>query len=243
LRYKDSNSERPFRSTTRRTSTISQDEGFENEEAKIIQIFSFDGAIADTSKWRSRLAVDVAMKTWPHLQELLAELTGSSNVSHDDIAKDQTWLINKMCALSHVMYSSTDGMMGCEAVLLARLLIEEQTLDLGRSSGCKGKYGSKYHPSTSEQSGNSKNSDGGNESNGSRPLTVGEIAANWCDGGCLKDTLRAKYNIDFKDPFPTIKENLYERVNNVSYGNITNRLYVLIQKVFLKFQLHFLGTK
>ena len=41
--------------------------------------------------------------------------------------------------------------------------------------------------------------------NNSRPLTVGEIAANWED---LKDTLRIKYNVDKKDPFPIIRQKI-----------------------------------
>ena len=221
--------ERFSRSSTR---CQTQDEHFKSEEAEIIQIFSFDGAIADTSEWCSLLAIDVALKTWPHLQDILAELTGSSIVNHDHIREDQSWLVNKMCALSHVLHSSIDDMMGCEAVLLARLLIEEQSLDLGRSSGCKGKYGSKYHPSESKLSGNDVISGGRDHKNGSRPLTVGEIAINWCDGACVKDTLRAKYHIDFKDPFPTIKENIYDTVHNVSHAIFTNFPNALIQKVF-----------
>jgi hypothetical protein len=37
---------------------------------------------------------------------------------------------------------------------------------------------------------------------------VGEIASNWNDGACLKDTVRIKYNVDRKDPIPIIREEI-----------------------------------
>ena len=43
---------------------------------------------------------------------------------------------------------------------------------------------------------------------GSRPLTVGEIAANWLDGGHLRDTVRVKYSIDRKDPLPILRRKI-----------------------------------
>ena len=43
---------------------------------------------------------------------------------------------------------------------------------------------------------------------GSRPLTVGEVGANWLDGGHLRDTVRVKYAIDKKDPLPIVREHV-----------------------------------
>lgn len=172
-----------------------------------IQVLSYDGSIANTSEWRSKLAVEAALETWPHLKDYPHVPT---DVSVDGIMEiDQSWLINKMCALSHVMISDHDGMMGYDAVFLARLLLEEQLLDLGRSDGCKGKYGSKFHPSASVADKGIANS-----SNGSRPLTVGEITSNWLNGACLRATLRAKYHVERKDPLPIIKENLSKKIDN-----------------------------
>ncbi len=154
-----------------------------------IFVLSYDGVVADTNEWRANLAIKVALETWPHLQEYITD---------DD---NNEWLINKVSALLPVTLSDKNGMMGCDAVLLARLLLEEQLLDEGRSNGRSGKYGSKFHPSSSDKA-IDENSGGGN---GSRPLTVGEITANWNDGAYLKDTVRIKYNVDRKDPIPVIK--------------------------------------
>jgi len=100
------------------------------------------------------------------------------------------------------MISDSDGMMGCDFVLLARLILEEQLLDGGRSLGVKGKYGSKYHPSQGTSGKVVRKS----ARHSSRPLTVGEIAANWMDG--LKETSRIKYNLKNKDPIPVIKKHI-----------------------------------
>lgn len=178
----------------------------------VFQVLSYDGSIADTSEWRSTLAIEVALETWPHLQDYSNLPTDAC--SNDIIVTDH-WLINKMCALSHVMMSDHEGIMGCDAVFLARLLLEEQFLDQGRSDGCKGKYGSKFHPSALVvENGRGK------PSAGSRPLTVGEIASNWSDGACLKETLRAKFHLQGKDPLPVIKKNLNKKIDAVSIGSL-----------------------
>jgi len=148
--------------------------------------------VADTNNWRANLAINVALETWPHLQQYpCIENT------------DTEWLVNKVLALLSVTLADENGMVGCDAVLLARMLIEEQLLDDGRSNGCKGKYGSKFHPAAGDD-----DDEYDREDNGSRPLTVGEITANWNDGACLKDTVRIKYNVDRKDPIPIIKERI-----------------------------------
>jgi hypothetical protein len=95
--------------------------------------------------------------------------------------------------------------------LAVRLFLEEQTLDDGQSLGGSrgGKYGSQYHPQQQEReeeeetpaSGrrrtnppdSSRGSSSRGSSSSSRPLTVGEVGANWYDGACLYDTLLVKY--------------------------------------------------
>ena len=146
---------------------------------------SFEGVVANTSKAKTKCAIQVAVDTWPTIiPELLYETFGN----------DHDWLINKMMALSHITQTNVD------TVLLVRLLLEEQLLDQDASIHCNGKYASQFHPSSSSSS----NTDTNNPNNGSRPLTVGEIAANW---SMLQDTIRMKYNIDRKDPIPIIEKN------------------------------------
>lgn len=157
--------------------------------SKPVFVLSFDGVVANTAHTRASLAIDAALETWPFLKT-------------SGILVDKTWLINKIQALLHVTFGSNEGLMGCEAVILARMLLEEQELDGGKSVGKSGKYSSKFHPSTLDPDLSKP------AKNGSRPLTVGEIAANWVDGANLAETLFVKYNIERKSPLPFIRENL-----------------------------------
>lgn len=167
-----------------------------------IYVLSFDGVVADTKAWRSNVAIDVALQTWPDLNDIFMQSSSNEEENEDN----REWLVNKMSALLDVTLVGEDGLVGVDAVLLARLLMEEQLLDEGRSNGSRGKYGSKFHPSSSEGRKGS--------TQGSRPLTVGEISANWSDGACIKDTVRVKYNVDRKDPFPIIRENIRSFLEN-----------------------------
>jgi len=202
-------------------------------ECPEIFILSYDGVVADTNDWRSNLAISVAFETWPR------ELYKYSSLfeSNEDIGSDHRldWLRNKLSALMHVtLMGGEDGMVGSDAVLLTRLILEEQELDGGRSNGSVGKYGSVFHPSSmSLPVGNDDDDDDDDDewdsNSGSRPLTVGEIAANWNEGACLKDTVRIKYNIKGKDPMPTIRQNilkfLHQENQEVSYNS--RHLYLL----------------
>lgn len=106
--------------------------------------------------------------------------------------------------------------MGCDAVLLTRLLMEEQLLDQGRSVGCKGKYGSKFHPSSaSDEDEDAYGKRDLKSRQGSRPLTVGEISSNWNEGACLKDTVRIKYNVDRQDPIPVIQMGIAKYLKDI----------------------------
>jgi len=191
-----------------------------------ILVLSYDGVIANTDRWRANLAIDVTLITWPHLHEHV-ENTGTD------------WLINKVSALLPVTLSGENGMVGCDAVLLTRLLIEEQLLDRGKSDGCRGKYASKFHPSgVSGSFSSGRGSDGEEEEeeggNSSRPLTVGEISANWIDGACLRDTVRVKYNIDKKDPIPIIKQKIKDYLMGYDDDNDDiPKVYPLISEALL----------
>jgi len=172
-----------------------------------IFVLSFDGVIASTARYRAELALEVALNIWPHLQGLL--LMSGDNAS----SATEQWLINKMTACAYVTRGKhNDGLLGCDEVLLARLLLEEQALDAKKSMGKKGKYASKFHPSSSIRNHASEESEDssteGTTNRGSRPLTVGEICENWNTGGCLRETLRTRYNISGKDPLPIIREEI-----------------------------------
>jgi hypothetical protein len=176
-------------------------------------ILSFDGAVANTGPNRAALAIRAAMETWPHLNDhdnalelQLPQLQNDNNNNNND-SGEKSWLLNKMEALLHVMQTDPDGMTtGCDLVLLVRLLLEEQKLDEGRSVGKTGKYASQFHPKSTSSNSNSQRRT--SETTGSRPLTVGEISANWSDGGYLSESCRIRYNIDGSDPLPIIKRNL-----------------------------------
>mmetsp|Transcript_62135 Transcript_62135/g.183652 ORF Transcript_62135/g.183652 Transcript_62135/m.183652 type:complete len:517 (-) Transcript_62135:1027-2577(-) len=202
-------------------------------------ILSYDGAVADTAETNALLAIDTALSIWPELIRLYVGLDDVGGVDSempdegagagdDEIESEQEqcdsdgsigggggdWLLNKMVALSPAMGSDPDALMGCDAVLLARMLLEEQRLDSGRSVGCTGKYGSKFHPSSSASpTGDFKDegrTDWRGNANGSRPLTVGEVRANWSTGALLRETARVRYNIDGRDPIPIIREEIEE---------------------------------
>lgn len=200
-------------STLQSTTTSSSD----------VFVLSYDGVVADTTRWRSNLAIDVALDTWPELRDYDSLKSGGGD------EENRSWLLNKIEALLPVTLSGKDGIMGCDAVLLARLLMEEQLLDQGRSVGCKGKYGSKFHPSSaSDEDEDAYGKRDLKSRQGSRPLTVGEISSNWNDGACLKDTVRIKYNVDRQDPIPVIQKGITKCLeNNVSWDKSLDEILLL----------------
>ncbi len=200
-------------------------------------LLSIDGTLATTSRSRSFMAICVAMKVWPSLisnmealgmsHEALFCLENITEVGCRNFEDDQhEWLLQKLSALSSITQQGNDpdAMMGCDEVLMVRLLLEEQLLDGGRSNGRGGKYGGKFHPSTtatittkSSSSSSSLSVDGqGKSVVGSRPLTVGELYANWSE---LRDVTRMKYPFIEKDlngkekrldPLPYIRQYMRE---------------------------------
>lgn len=144
-----------------------------------------------------------------------------------EVDDSHEWLLRKLAALSSITQQgdSPDFMLGCEAVFLARLVMEEQLLDAGRSNGRGGKYGGKFHPSSTTSDGNENR-----PKVGSRPLTVGELYANWPE---LRDVARMKYpfveedpngKTNKGDPLPIVRQcmkELYSAAENDSVnGNI-----------------------
>ena len=169
-------------------------------------IASFDGVIAKTYESNACLAIETALETWPHLKKDL-------NFNPEDVYNPDdgrcSWLVNKMVALSHVTNCHES-----DSVLLARLILEEQLLDEGRSVGKTGKYSSKFHPSSSIHEESYEKERSQKSSRGARPLTVGEISSNWRDGAMLVESLLTRYNIGGSDPLPIIKDNLRQKRND-----------------------------
>jgi hypothetical protein len=171
--------------------------------ARDIFVVDWDGCLADTREWRASAALSVAQAVWPETREKLAQLNQSP--------ASLSWLHNKLAALSHVICSDGDASVTCEYALAVRLLVDEQQLDQGRSRGRTGKYASKFHPRKNlEETLRRRRADDKDDapSTGSRPLTVGEIAANWNEGGMIRDTLLVRYHCDRKFPLPVLQQAL-----------------------------------
>lgn len=173
-----------------------------------LYIYSIDGTLASMSEFKSKIAIRAALKIWPSLLSVVEELGMKPFDNSDGISDDYSWLIQKLGALSSITQQgdSPDVMLGVDEVLLTRLLLEEQLLDDGRSSGRGGKYGGKFHPGKSTSS-----SVGEKSKVGSRPLTVGEIYANWAE---LRYVTHNKYpfikqskggKVTMSDPLPEIR--------------------------------------
>jgi len=186
------------------------------------------------------MAICVALKVWPTLQSNMLDLgmdpdgfdwECNKNIEYDNDEEGQSseWLLKKLSALSSITQqgNSLDAMLGCDAVLLARLLLEEQSLDGGRLNGRGGKYGGKFHPSST-----SDDDEGAGEKSkvGSRPLTVGELYANW---GELRDVAPMKYpfieelsdgTLKRNDPLPKIRQYLKELFSVAHRGEMRSKI-------------------
>jgi hypothetical protein len=171
-----------------------------------ILVIDWDGCLVDTREWRCTCALEVAQVVWPSLKEKVAIYNKST--------ASLTWLKNKLFALTHVFYSEGEASLTCEYALAVRLLIEEQALDGGRSNDQQGKYARKFHPQREHRAPQSSRSQRLTEdrptklkpSGGSRPLTVGEIASNWSQGGMIRDALLTRYHCNHKHPIPFLQK-------------------------------------
>lgn len=175
-------------------------------------IHSIDGTLASMTEFKSKIAIRAALRVWPSMNSVVEEL-GMEPLDNNASTDDYSWLIQKLGALSSITQQgdSPDEMLGCDEVLLVRMLLEEQLLDAGRSSGRGGKYGGKFHPSKSASI-----DVGEKPTVGSRPLTVGEIFANWSE---LRYVTHNKYPFlkqsqdgkqKMSDPLPEIRRVLCE---------------------------------
>jgi hypothetical protein len=146
-----------------------------------VTCLSWDGIVADTTNWRMVQGIKAALHVWPFLDDK------SGGIG------DSTWLRNKMRAVAPHL-GGLEQHLSVEYALLARLLLEEQQLD--PSVGKSGKYASKFHPQGPK-------SIAIPSARSSRPLTVGEIQANWREN--LLDTLLVRYAVDKKNPVPILQ--------------------------------------
>jgi hypothetical protein len=177
---------------------------------KEIFVINWDGCVTDTVPWRIRTGVDAALKTWPEMP-MVDDLLFSW-VQDDDSSTNNDWLKNKLSALAHI-FSSADGddcfSLTCEYALAARLSLEEQELDNGNSNGKRGKYSRRFHPQV-EQRGPTRG-----PTRSSRPLTVGEVAANWEE--TIRDTVRMRYHCNYKDPLPILQNHVEDLIETELY--------------------------
>ena len=200
-----------------------------NDPATVCCLIQWDGGLVDTTAWRIQTGIQAACTTWPEqvpettaasssdwLRNKLAALTHVLHPPpHYDpivvpITNTDDTSTSTSATAKATFYSAT-----CEYALAVRLLLEEQRLDQGRSDGRTGKYASRFHPdgndTTIEQSQSQsqklpqQSQRRQQQRQGSRPLTVGEIAANWKEGGMLRETLATKYHVQFQNPLPIVQ--------------------------------------
>ena len=192
-------------------STNNNNSGIFNENSGESHLVVIDSdSLLNTIEHRSALGIKAALAAWPKLQkeQVLQQ-------------PDQSWLTTKLSALSHVLTDENCGSPSttCEFALATRLILEEQALDEGESNGKRGKYASKYHPrndgskdtdTTTKTSSSSPSSS--SSSSSTRPLTVGEISANW--NTSLRETLLMRYHCDYKDPMPILQRFIDKHYRN-----------------------------
>lgn len=152
-----------------------------------VTCISWDGVVSDTANWRMEQGIEAALGVWPFL-------VGDNNSCGVDGIGDSAWLRNKIRAVAPYL-GGLECNQSAEYALLVRLLLEEQQLD--PSVGKKGKYASKFHPQGPKAIAIPS-------ARSSRPLTVGEIQANWIE--YLLDTVLVKYAVDNKNPVPILQE-------------------------------------
>jgi hypothetical protein len=185
---------------------------FSSSTTKDIFVINWDGCVADTVPWRTRAGVDAALKTWPEMPVV------DDRFSWEDSSGGNDWLKNKLAALAHVFPSTYDSgddfSLTCEYALAARLSFEEQELDNGNSNGRRGKYSRRFHPQV-ERQGEERGGPTRGPTRSSRPLTVGEVAANWEE--TIRDTVRMRYHCNYKDPLPILQNHVEDLIETELY--------------------------
>ena len=107
---------------------------FDSGNNKDVFILSIDGTLASSARHRSYMAICVALVVWPTLESNMQELGmntkkfNCANINSDIDDDSCEWLIQKLSALASITQqgNNADDMLGCDAVLLTRLLLEEQ---------------------------------------------------------------------------------------------------------------------
>lgn len=98
-----------------------------------LYIYSIDGPLASMTEYKSKIAIKAAIEVWPSLLSVVDEL-GMKPFDDDDASNDDySWLIQKLGALSSITQQgdSPDEMLGCDEVLLARMMLEDCLMRVG----------------------------------------------------------------------------------------------------------------
>jgi hypothetical protein len=146
---------------------------------RLVHIMSWDGCLFDATQYHVQTGHGTACLLWPEImQELQLQVLGTiaGNPEYNvTTARSAQWLMRKLIAMRAVLTPGNVSVTGQYAValrlLLAEqsLLLQEQGTDQAVTKTARGKYASRFHPA---QQGNQKST---------RPLTVGELVANWPD--------------------------------------------------------------
>jgi hypothetical protein len=204
-----------------------------SDNSKKIFVLNWDGCVANTVPWRIESGIHAAMKVWPDLP-LLEDLRNHNDawLRNKLSALSHVLLASSSGSSSSIGSDTTTppllASLSCEYALAARLLLEEQRLDGGESNGKSGKYASRFHPQQKQkqqqqeekeeevdsqqqsqrrrQTTKPQQRSNDNNNRSSRPLTVGEVAANWAEGGMIRDMVRLRYHCDYKDPLPILQQ-------------------------------------
>lgn len=194
-------------------------------------LLSLDGTLLSNTRTKSKIAIQAALRVWPELVSTAYTLNMNVNSLDDEC---WNWLVEKLSALASITQqgNAPDKMLGCDAVFLTRVLLEEQLLDGGRSNGRGGKYGGKYHP------GWTSDFDSDGSVVGSRPLTVGELYTNWEE---LREVMEFKYPVVDEetqrksDPMPLIRQVLRDLYSDASLNTKSQRtMHPLAYDVLLR---------
>jgi hypothetical protein len=148
-------------------------------QRQLVHIMSWDGCLFDATQYHVQTGHGTACLLWPEImQELQLQVLGPATISPEyDVttAPSAQWLMRKLMAMRAVLTPGNVSVTGQYAValrlLLAEqsLLLQEQGTDQAVTKTARGKYASRFHPA---QHRNQKST---------RPLTVGELVANWPD--------------------------------------------------------------
>jgi hypothetical protein len=209
-----------------------------DEDGDMVIIMDWE-CIVDCLPYYTQLGMDAARTVWPHLNDLC-----------DD--NDLGWVENKLAAISHILSPPSPSMANqhhpaCEYALATRLILEEQALDQNQSTGKSGKYAKRFHPreelplSRVAEKGRVDDDDDHDDVSSStnneyrpsvstRPLTVGELAANWRDS--IRETLQVRYRRESNDPIQDLDAVIHESIRELLHRAQTSPQSTPIVQLF-----------